>query len=93
MPRDLPYRTVVLTPTFLESLVSKDFTTADQRAILRALVRLDEDERHPSLRVHQLLGPAAGTWSASASSSLRIVFVRWPDGQKVILGCSKHYDR
>jgi mRNA-degrading endonuclease YafQ of YafQ-DinJ toxin-antitoxin module len=74
-------------------LVSKDFTHDDRRAVLRALGRLDGDERQPSLRVHQLIGQLSGLWSASASASLRIVFVRGGDGKKIVVGCSKHYDR
>lgn len=52
---------------------------------------LDEDERHPSLRVHELSGELTGLWSASASDDLRIVFVREAEGRKLILRCSRHY--
>jgi mRNA-degrading endonuclease YafQ of YafQ-DinJ toxin-antitoxin module len=93
MPGEEPYRAIQLTPRFLEALLSRDFTRTDQQSILRALARLDDDEHHPSLRVHKLSGQLSGTWSASASASLRIVFVRGRDGHKIIIGCSKHYDR
>jgi hypothetical protein len=83
--------TLVSTTEFLESLIDRGFSASDQRALLRALARLDANERHPSLRVHQLQGDRAGQWSASASDSLRIVFERLPDGRKRLLECSKHY--
>ncbi len=52
---------------------------------------LDEDERHPSLRVHELRGGLEGTWSASASDALRITFLRAEGGRKILLRCSRHY--
>ena len=87
------YQTLEFTGTFLASFAGRDFTAADRAAILRALRRLDENERHPSLRVHELKGDRLGTWSASASEFLRITFERLPDGRKRLLTCSKHYDR
>lgn len=93
MAADDPFQTLELTPKFLDDFGSKDFSQPERRAIRRALQRLDEEERQPSLRVHQLTGDLAGTWSASASASLRIAFLRTADGRKIILGCSKHYDR
>jgi mRNA-degrading endonuclease YafQ of YafQ-DinJ toxin-antitoxin module len=54
---------------------------------------LDHDEKHPSLRVHQLAGDLAGLWSASASDSLRLTFVRTDQGRKTMVSCSRHYDR
>lgn len=84
-----PYRSVVPTPEFLESLTA--LSRDDQRRVLRALALLDESERHPSLRVHQLRGDLAGQWSASASSSLRITFERLPDGRKQLVAASRHY--
>jgi mRNA-degrading endonuclease YafQ of YafQ-DinJ toxin-antitoxin module len=58
---------------------------------VKAIGFLDEDERHPSLRVHELGGDLAGTWSASASDDLRLLFVRTEGGRKVLLACSRHY--
>ena len=52
---------------------------------------LDEDERYPSLRVHQLSGDMTGIWSASASEDLRITFVRLEGGRKLLLRCTRHY--
>jgi hypothetical protein len=51
------------------------------------------NERHPSLRVHELTGDLAGIWSASASDVLRIEFIRVAEGTKVLLRCSRHYAR
>jgi mRNA-degrading endonuclease YafQ of YafQ-DinJ toxin-antitoxin module len=53
--------------------------------------RLDDNERHPSLRVHDLKGDLAGLWSASASDQLRIIFRRLPNGKKELVACSRHY--
>ena len=58
-----------------------------------ALRLLDSDERHPSLRVHQLQGDLTGLWSASASDVLRLTFVRTAQGRKTMVSCSRHYDR
>jgi mRNA-degrading endonuclease YafQ of YafQ-DinJ toxin-antitoxin module len=54
---------------------------------------LDSNERHPSLRVHQLQGDQAGVWSASASDELRLTFERLSEGRKLLLRCSRHYQR
>ena len=67
------------------------FSKADQRRFTKALELLDTNERHPSLRVHELTGDLAGFWSASASNSLRLLFVRAPEGQKIVVRCSRHY--
>lgn len=87
------YRALDFTETFLALFASKDFTQADRRAILKAIRLLDQNERHPSLRVHELKGDREGSWSASASDSLRITFERLPGGRKRLLTASKHYDR
>jgi hypothetical protein len=62
-------------------------------AIRKALRLLDADEKHPSLRVHQLQGDLTGLWSASASDALRLTFVRTGQGRKTLVSCSRHYDR
>lgn len=87
------YRTLDFTATFLETFASRDFTAADRRAILKALRLLDNDEKHPSLRVHKLEGDREGSWAASASASLRLTFERHEGGRMRLLTCSKHYDR
>jgi len=61
--------------------------------LAKALKLLDHDERHPSLRVHELSGDLAGVWSASASDDLRIEFVRLGSAGKLLLRCSRHYRR
>ena len=87
------YRSLDFTDTFLSSFASKDFNSAERKLFLKALRLLDEDERHPSLRVHQLRGDREGSWSASASRELRMTFERLPDGRRRMLTCSRHYDR
>jgi mRNA-degrading endonuclease YafQ of YafQ-DinJ toxin-antitoxin module len=81
------------TDTFLETFASKDFTAGERKATRKALRLLDSDERHPSLRVHQLQGDLTGLWSASASEVLRLTFTRAPQGRKTLVSCSRHYDR
>lgn len=87
------YRSIDFTDTFLESFSSKDLTSSDRAAILKALRLLDDDGQHPSLRVHKLAGDREGSWSASASRVLRLTFERLDAGRKRMLTCSKHYDR
>ena len=87
------YRNLVITSEFMESLVGPGFSDADRRRFVRALRLLDVDERHPSLRVHELTGDLQGWWSASASDALRITFERLPNGRKRLGVCSRHYDR
>jgi hypothetical protein len=76
---------------FLESLIGREFTLAERRRFVRAMRLLDENERHPSLRVHDLKGDLAGLWSASASNALRITFRRLPNGHKELVACTRHY--
>jgi mRNA-degrading endonuclease YafQ of YafQ-DinJ toxin-antitoxin module len=87
------YRSLDFTDTFLELFASRDFTAADRKAILKALRLLDQNERHPSLRIHELKGDREGSWSASALDVLRITFERVEGGRQRLLTCSKHYDR
>lgn len=86
------FSTLEFTIIFLEQFMRRDFTHSDRAAILKALRLLDDDERHPSLRVHKLHGDRGGSWSASASSVLRITFDRLAGGRKRLLTCSKHDD-
>jgi mRNA-degrading endonuclease YafQ of YafQ-DinJ toxin-antitoxin module len=86
-----PYSSLVFSDEFLRSLLAARFSAAEIAQLFRALRLLDQHERHPSLRVHQLQGDLAGQWSASASSSLRITFVRLDDGRKAQLAASRHY--
>jgi mRNA-degrading endonuclease YafQ of YafQ-DinJ toxin-antitoxin module len=85
------YRTLFFTETFLETFISKDFTRNERKQLLKALRLLDQNERHPSLRVHELRGDLTDLWSASASKELRITFERISDGRKCLLTCSHHY--
>jgi hypothetical protein len=85
------YTTLLFTSAFLDTLTAKEFTAADRRRFLQAVRLLDTNERHPSLRIHQLQGDMAGLWSASASDALRITFERIDSGQKRLIACSRHY--
>ena len=87
------FQSLDFTDTFLETFGSKNFTAAERKAIRKALRLLDTDERHPSLRVHQLQGDLTGLWSASASNVLRLTFVRTAEGRKTMVSCTRHYDR
>ena len=87
------YSTIDFTETFLATFSSRDFSPAERKLFLKALRLLDENERHPSLRVHQLHGDRGGSWSASASRELRMTFERLPDGRYRMLTCSRHHDR
>ncbi len=89
----IAYLTLDFTAEFLADFARRDFGAADRAAILKALQLLDADERHPSLRVHELHGDREGSWSASASDSLRLTFERLPGGRKRMLTCSRHHDR
>ncbi len=86
------YQSLLASDEFLESFANSRFSAAEKSAILRALRLLDTDERHPSLRVHALEGDRRGTWSVSASRSLRVTFRRLDNGMKALLTCSRHYD-
>jgi mRNA-degrading endonuclease YafQ of YafQ-DinJ toxin-antitoxin module len=85
------YQTLSFTETFLETFGGKSFNWAERRRLLKALRLLDANERHPSLRVHELRGDLAGVWSVSASKELRITFERMPGGHKLLLTCSHHH--
>ncbi len=85
------YATLIITSEFIESYGAREFSYAERQRFRRALQMLDSNERHPSLRIHQLQGDQAGVWSASASDELRVTFERLPDGKKRLLICSRHY--
>lgn len=78
-----------LTTEFLGSFMR--LSTTDQGRISRALERLNQNERHPSLNVHQLKGDQAGLWAAYATKSLRITFRRLDGGRKELVEASQHY--
>ncbi len=63
----------------------------DQGRVSRALELLDQNERHPSLNIHQLKGQQAGVWTAYATKSLRITFERLEGSRKRLVGASHHY--
>ncbi len=57
----------------------RKLTAADRQRVDRALIRLLEDERHPSLRLRRMQG-AVAIWEVRASDDLRITFERSDDG-------------
>ncbi len=87
------YESIDFTTDFMESFTRKDFGPKERRAILKALLLLDADEHHPSLRLHALTGELSGQWSISASMELRVTFYRRNAGRKELVECSRHYDR
>jgi hypothetical protein len=87
------YQSIDFTETFLETFASRDFSKNDRAQFKKALRLLDQNERHPSLRVHALGGDQEGSWAAYASDVLRMTFERGPGGRKRMLTCSQHYDR
>jgi hypothetical protein len=86
------YPSLVFTNRFLKNLYGGRFSSSEADRILRALRLLDSDERHPSLRVHQMKGKREGEWTASASDELRITFERLDGGRKRLLSVSRHYN-
>lgn len=86
------YASLVVTSQFLDSLISREFSERERRRFIQALRLLDTNEKHPSLRVHQLQGKEHGLWTASASDELRITFMRSESGRKVLEECSRHYN-
>lgn len=87
------YKQLDFTDTFLETFSSRDFNSVERKKFIKALGLLDQDEKHPSLRVHKLEGDRLGSWSVSASNVLRMTFERLEGGEKRMLTCSRHYDR
>lgn len=83
------YRTLRFTPRFVDDLIALSKTAQKQTA--KSLKMLDDNEKATSLRVHELQGQLKGIWSASASKSLRITFLRLTEGQKLLLTVDHHY--
>ena len=87
MPR---YATLEFSDQYFASFASREFSDADRRRLICCMRLLDDNDRHPSLRVHDLRGDLAGLWSASASDQLRIIFRRLPNGKKKLITSSRH---
>lgn len=84
------YNALEFTPDFIRDF-GGNVAASERAAVIKALGLLNENERHPSLRVHQLNGALEGSWSASAASALRITFLRLPGGRKQLLSCTRQY--
>ena len=91
MSDDYTYTSCQFTPRFLRELLGGRFSASEHSRIIRALILLDSDERHPSLRVHQLERDLKGAWSASATDEIRITFRRLDGGRKQLISVSRHY--
>lgn len=76
---------------FVDDVLNNRFSAAERSAVRKALSLLDENERHPSLRVHKVAGDLEGTWTAYVTRSIRITFERLPDGGKRLLTLTRHY--
>ncbi len=76
----------------LSDFADRKFSAQERSRILKALGFLAIDERHPSLRVHELSGDLAGLWSASVTDHIRIHFVRLDGGRKRLVNISTHYE-
>jgi mRNA-degrading endonuclease YafQ of YafQ-DinJ toxin-antitoxin module len=87
------YPSLEFTDRFLKSLYAGRFGASEVSRILPALHLLDSDERHPSLRVHQLERELQGEWSASVTDELRVTFERPGGGRERLLTVSRHYQR
>lgn len=83
------YRSVRFTPQFVDDLI--ELSKTEQKQAVKAIKGLDDNEKLPSLRVHELQGTLRGIWSASASKKLRITFVRLDGGLKLLLTVDHHY--
>ncbi|MCZ7576207.1 MAG: hypothetical protein M5U18_03805 [Dehalococcoidia bacterium] len=90
MNEDLPSLDFAL--RFVDDLLNNRFSAAERSAVKKALTLLDENERHPSLRVHRLGGDMEGSWTAYVTRSIRVTFERLPDGGKRLLTLTRHYD-
>ena len=80
------------TPQFMQSLERIRLRPAEFSRFLRGLTLLAENERHPSLRIHQMKGDQAGLWTASLSDVLRVRYRKLPDGKKLLVDLTQHYD-
>ena len=81
------------TTRFIDDLLDNRFSAAERSAIKKALTLLDENDRHPSLRVHKLEGDREGSWTAYVNQAIRITFERLPNGRRRLLTLTRHYDR
>jgi len=82
-----------LTVRFIDDLLDNSFSASERSAAKKALALLDENERHPSLRVHKLEGDMEGSWTAYVTRSIRVTFDRLPEGRKRLLTLTRHHDR
>lgn len=63
-----------LTLRFLHDLLNNTFPASGRSATKKAPALLDENERHPSLRVQKLGGNLEGAGTAYVTRSIRVTF-------------------
>jgi mRNA-degrading endonuclease RelE of RelBE toxin-antitoxin system len=68
----------------------KDLTTAEQGAVMTALVELAEDPSSPGLNVHRVGDAATKCWSARVNDDIRIIFF-WVE-QTIVPAYVAHHD-
>lgn len=86
------YASLEFTQEFITDLTRKRWQSIELAAIIKCLGLLDEDDRHPSLRIHALVGDRDGTWTAYVNRSIRLTFERLAGGRRRMLSLSRHYD-
>lgn len=86
------YDSLLVSEEFFRDFADRRFSPAERGRVLQALGLLDVNDKHPSLRVHLMSGNLKGVWSASVTDSIRILFLRMPDGRKRCVNLSQHYD-
>jgi hypothetical protein len=79
-----PYR---IPPQFKKVLSKKE--RALQATIMECVVRLGEDPRHPSLRVHRVQG-TSGVWEAYVDTANRVTY-HW-EGDTIVLRMNCNHD-
>jgi mRNA-degrading endonuclease YafQ of YafQ-DinJ toxin-antitoxin module len=86
------YTSLEFTEEFVNDLTRKRWQSAELAAVIKCLRLLDEDDRHPSLRIHALVGDQDGIWTAYVNRSIRLTFERLAGGRRRVLSLSRHYD-
>jgi mRNA-degrading endonuclease YafQ of YafQ-DinJ toxin-antitoxin module len=76
---------IVLTPRFKKRFEKK---TAEQRAaVMKTLLLLETNPRHPSLNAHELHG-SGGVWEAYVNSGDRVTYRREGDRLVMRMNCN-----
>ncbi|HAG07550.1 MAG: hypothetical protein XD69_0917 [Clostridia bacterium 62_21] len=76
---------IVRTDSFLEQFC--ELGSQAQKRVVKTLRLLEDNPKHPSLRVHRIKGTPV--WEAYASKSIRVIFQREGDTLS-LLACGRH---